>query len=113
MTVTFPPPDDPDELLALFLGDAYDLFDDELLGDGTWDGHVLHVARTFTTPELRQIRLRLLLLSERPVPNTDLEHHLVDVLGVTLGPLQADLRAGLRHTAMLVATVLREREETR
>lgn len=109
---TFPPPE-PDELLGLFLGEAYDLFDDELLGDGTWDGHVLHEARTFASSELQQIARRLRELAEAPWSNRDLEEHLAEVLDTTLGPWQQDLRTGLNHTADLVDAVLRERPAAR
>ena len=112
MTTTFPP-EHPDELLALLLGEAYDLFDDELLGDGTWDGHVLHVIRTFATPELVQIGRRLRELADDPRTDRAVEHVLTHDLGASLGPWQADLRVGLAHTLRLLETVLRERSESR
>lgn len=102
------PPDGPDALLALFLGAAFDVFDDELLGDGTWDGHVAHEARTFSRPELELIGRRLDELAADPRPDGEIGRHLVEQLGAALGPWHGDVRVGLRHTAALVRAVLRE-----
>jgi hypothetical protein len=107
MTATFAP-DGPDELLALFLGAAYDLFEDELLGDGTWDGHVTHEARTFSRSELEIIVRRLDELAADPRTDRELELHVLEVLGIALGPWHGQVRTGLCHTASLVRTVLHD-----
>ena len=111
MTTTTPF-DEPDELLALFLDAAYDLFEDERLGDGTWDSHVTHEARTFATSELRMIADRLEALADAAGDDAEVAARL-EALEATVGPWSAEPRAGLRHTATLVRGVLHERSAAR